>query len=81
MSHAVPGISNRTVGVAGASHHHHKSSVGGAATSKCIYARVSSADCPALDQQLGYILGKTLGSGTYAKVKAAWSKRHQNLVS
>lgn len=50
-------------------------------TTKCIFARVSSTECPSLDQQLGYILGKTLGSGTYAKVKAAWSKRHQSLVA
>ena len=50
-------------------------------TTHCVYAKVAAAECPNLDQQLGYILGKTLGSGTYAKVKAAWSKRHQNLVS
>lgn len=51
-------------------------------TTHCVYAKVTAvAECPNLDQQLGYILGKTLGSGTYAKVKAAWSKRHQSLVS
>ena len=50
-------------------------------TTHCVYAKVAAAECPNLDLQLGYILGKTLGSGTYAKVKAAWSKRHQNLVS
>ena len=48
---------------------------------KCVFAHISpSSDTYGLDQRLGYILGKTLGSGTYAKVKAAWSKRHQSLV-
>ena len=49
-------------------------------TPKCLYARISSSDLPSL-QVLGYTLGKTLGSGTYAKVKAAWSMRDREIVS
>ena len=32
-------------------------------------------------EQLQYTLGKTIGSGTYAKVKAAWSPYEKKLVS
>lgn len=32
-------------------------------------------------EALGYTLGKTLGSGTYAKVKAAWSPKEKKMVS
>ena len=34
--------------------------------------------CP---EALGYTQGKTLGSGTYAKVKAAWSPFERKMVS
>ncbi len=37
-----------------------------------------SIPCP---QVLGYTLGKTLGSGNYAKVKAAWSPFERKMVS
>ena len=43
----------------------------------CTYRRIT--ELPSLTH-LGYTLGKTLGSGTYAKVKAAWSTRHQTMV-
>eukprot|EP00731_Ephydatia_muelleri_P007808 Em0004g146a len=38
----------------------------------CVYAQYNTAKVPSAEH-LGYTLGKTLGSGTYAKVKAAWS--------
>ena len=31
-------------------------------------------------ESLGCVLGKTLGSGTYAKVRAAWSQKQHKLV-
>ena len=42
-----------------------------------LFARQLYLRCPAKyapsPEALGYTMGKTLGSGTYAKVKAAWS--------
>ena len=32
-------------------------------------------------EELRYTLGKTIGSGAYAKVKAAWSPYEQKMVS
>ena len=46
----------------------------------CTYERVPAANLPTIES-LGYMLGKTLGSGTYAKVKAAWSPVEKELVS
>ena len=45
-----------------------------------IYIRCSSelVPCP---EAMGYTMGKTLGSGTYAKVKAAWSPFEGRMVS
>ncbi len=37
----------------------------------------TSIPCP---QVLGYTLGKTLGSGKFAKVKAAWSPYERRMV-
>ena len=37
-----------------------------------LYLRCPSRYAPS-PESLGYTMGKTLGSGTYAKVKAAWS--------
>ena len=47
--------------------------------SHCVYTRMASCSLPGLES-LGYTLGKTLGSGTYAKVKATWSARHEKMV-
>jgi len=47
--------------------------------SHCVYTRMASCSLPGLES-LGYSLGKTLGSGTYAKVKATWSARHDKMV-
>ena len=38
-----------------------------------VYSRHSSGENIASPEDLHYTLGKTLGSGNYAKVKAAWS--------
>ena len=46
----------------------------------CTYERMAAADLSTVES-LGYVLGKTLGSGTYAKVKAAWSSAKNELVS
>ena len=48
--------------------------------SKQIYIQCSSdlVPCP---EAMGYTMGKTLGSGTYAKVKAAWSPYEGKMVS
>ncbi len=46
----------------------------------CNYEHLSAADLPNVES-LGYVLGKTLGSGTYAKVKSAWSMSDRKLVS
>lgn len=45
-----------------------------------IYIKCSSdlVPCP---EAMGYTMGKTLGSGTYAKVKAAWSPYEGRMVS
>ncbi len=45
----------------------------------CTYERMAAADLSTVES-LGYVLGKTLGSGTYAKVKAAWSSSKHELV-
>ena len=56
------------------------------------HQRASSADRQSLvpysfrnsvtsPEQLHYSLGKTIGSGTYAKVKAAWSPYERKMVS
>ena len=47
-------------------------------SNKFIQCSSSEVPCP---ESLGYIQGKTLGSGTYAKVKAAWSPFENCLVS
>ena len=44
------------------------------------YSRHSSVDI-SNPETLCYTLGKTLGSGTYAKVKAAWSPHEKSVVS
>ena len=46
----------------------------------CNYEHIAAADLPNVES-LGYVLGKTLGSGTYAKVKSAWSMSDRKLVS
>ncbi len=45
-----------------------------------VYIRCSSelVPCP---EAMGYTMGKTLGSGTYAKVKAAWSPFEGRMVN
>ena len=48
--------------------------------SPCVYAQYSTAKVPSAEH-LGYTLGRTLGSGTYAKVKAAWSPYLLKMVS
>ena len=45
-----------------------------------VHARLHSSELPS-PEGLGYTLGKTLGSGTYAKVKAAWSPFERKMVS
>ncbi len=45
---------------------------------KYIRRSYKSVPCP---QALGYTTGKTLGSGKYAKVKAAWSPYEREMVS
>lgn len=47
---------------------------------KQIYIQCSSELVPCAEA-LGYTMGKTLGSGTYAKVKAAWSPFEGKMVS
>ena len=46
----------------------------------CSYERIHSADFRGIDS-MSLVTGKTLGSGTYAKVKAAWSLSRNELVS
>lgn len=46
----------------------------------CVYAQYNTAKVPNAEH-LGYTLGRTLGSGTYAKVKAAWSPYLLQMVS
>lgn len=48
--------------------------------SPCVYAQYSTVKVPSAEH-LGYTLGRTLGSGTYAKVKAAWSPYLLKMVS
>lgn len=43
--------------------------------------RYSSEENIKSPEDLHYTLGKTLGSGTYAKVKAAWSAYEKKMVS
>lgn len=45
-----------------------------------IYIKCSSDLVPCAEA-MGYTMGKTLGSGTYAKVKAAWSPYEGRMVS
>lgn len=45
-----------------------------------IYIKCSSDLVPCAEA-MGYTMGKTLGSGTYAKVKAAWSPFEGRMVS
>ena len=45
-----------------------------------MYIRTTQHDVPC-PEALGYTQGKTLGSGTYAKVKAAWSPFERKMVS
>ena len=45
-----------------------------------LFIQCSSSELPC-PESLGYVQGKTLGSGTYAKVKAAWSPFENCLVS
>ncbi len=40
-----------------------------------------TVQCECTPDALGYTVGKTLGSGTYAKVKAAWSPHQRRMVS
>ena len=47
---------------------------------KQIYLQCTSDLVPCAEA-LGYTMGKTLGSGTYAKVKAAWSPFEGKMVS
>ena len=46
----------------------------------CVYAQYNTTKVPSAEH-LGYTLGRTLGSGTYAKVKAAWSPYLLKMVS
>ncbi len=57
------------------------SNYGGSLTSRphCKYLSSSSLTTPYL-QVLGYTLGKTLGSGKFGKVKAAWSPFERRMV-
>ena len=48
------------------------------ASSKFIQCHSDEVPCP---EALGYIPGRVLGSGTYAKVKAAWSPYENRVVS
>ncbi len=43
------------------------------------YLRCSAKSVPCV-QALGYTVGKTLGSGAFAKVKAAWSPFEHQMV-
>lgn len=52
----------------------------GSSANSLLYSRFSSHHLPT-PEGLGYTLGKTLGSGTYAKVKAAWSPQERQMVS
>ena len=45
---------------------------------RLMYSYQSNVRSP---EQLNYSLGKTIGSGTYAKVKAAWSPYEKKMVS
>jgi hypothetical protein len=45
-----------------------------------VYIQTSQHEVPC-PEALGYTQGKTLGSGTYAKVKAAWSPFERRMVS
>lgn len=45
-----------------------------------LYLKCSSQYIPC-PEALGYTMGRTLGSGTYAKVKAAWSPFEGRMVS
>lgn len=45
----------------------------------CSYERIPSGDFKGIDS-MSLLTGKTLGSGTYAKVKAAWSQPRNELV-
>ena len=45
-----------------------------------LYIRTKEWEVPC-PEALGYTQGKTLGSGTYAKVKAAWSPFEKKMVS
>ncbi len=47
---------------------------------RSIYLQCSASEVPC-PEALGYTQGKTLGSGTYAKVKAAWSPYERKMVS
>jgi len=47
---------------------------------KQLYFKSSSQYIPN-PEALGYTMGKTLGTGTYAKVKAAWSPYEGRMVS
>ena len=49
-------------------------------SSHCKYTRMSSENFRGIDS-MDLSVGKTLGSGTYAKVKAAWSHSSKQLVS
>ena len=44
-----------------------------------LYIRTVEKEVPC-PEALGYTQGKTLGSGTYAKVKAAWSPFERRMV-
>lgn len=42
---------------------------------------MGAIECECTPEALGYTIGKTLGCGTYAKVKAAWSPHQRRMVS
>lgn len=57
-------------------HHRHG---GGSTSESAFYYSVQMEYLPTA-KTLPYVTGRTLGSGTYAKVRAAWSRQDNQMV-